>query len=787
MDIYGNPVSYTGANPLSLNPTIGGIDTTWHDFTDFCEGLQDIELEWLAEKIENGKPIVGHFTPTKGVSGQVTFERDAHAFIKDWLVDDVAATLNQIEVQITDINCGRYIGYFIKSDQLEWCEYNALCVFNVNLKQIEDYTNCIERTLIADNWNGWFQDEPIDMVSGLPKKHPRFGYCVEKRPNWTLVLLWMLTIGFGTFLTILYTVIYPILLALYVIKLIIAGVVSVFITVVGLINDLIDVVNTFTGGSFPHIPVPDPYDPGDPPLTPVEVFLSHAQTMIEEAGCGREHPAPLVRDYLLNVCNKCGIVVSATTADTFFAPIISITHSDGLLYTEPNPHYNACYLFPERNRGVRRFSDINVFFGEYNPDTTTYFQVENAPTDSGSIFLDRLAKHYNCQWTIMVESGSPTLYFKRKDWFQNRAPLYDFSGGAPDRAKLVNGVCYEQQEITLPAYASDLYIADAADNSAAEAMGFYNGVQHVAFGNTVINPIFNGSTNTQSSFAAAHFNCDGTTTNYIYDALQVCYSLVTLTPMAVFVIPILATLGDLVERYANYKLLLQTETTTQPKLLIWDGDTDNPSDPNFLNATAMRDKINIDGTVYVIGHSGTAGTVTGINMPLYNTRYPMMEAAGPGTTFVPALVPDPLAVWDVTHPPKTKIIGRFPVFGATPGVYAVTSIVGTTHIPAPAILVNYPMYYEPHYLGSLWDVYHWINDPVRYPRLNKKWSVKIPLCCEDVERLRLTGNINGQRLLDTVLLDTPYYNLGVITKIRVVYEVGEDGGTGQYIEISGIV
>lgn len=785
VDIYGNPVSYTGPNPLSLSPTIGPIDNPWHDFTDFVEGLQEIELEWTAEKLDDGRPAVGHFAPAKGVTGQLSFEREAYEFIKIWLVQDVAATLNQIEVQITDTNCGRYIGYFIKSDHLEWCEFNSTCVFNLNLRQIEDFTHCIERTVISDNWQGWFQNEPLH-----GKKHPRFGYCIEKRPNWTLVLLWQLSIILAFVVGLVYTVIYPILLVVWILQTILSGIVVVINFLIGVINTIITAINTIPGISIPLIdPIPA-YDPGPAPVTPVEVFLSWSTTMIEAAGCGREHPAPLVRDYILNVCNKCGVLVNATTADTFFAPIISLTHSDGALYTEPNPDYNACYLFPQVKRGIRRFRRINLFTGETTPDTTTYYEPSNAPTDSLAKFLDRLGKLYNSQWRIIVETDSatglpaPFLYFKRKDWFQNQAPLYDFSIGGADRSKIVGGICYQQGDVSLPASAGYLYIDDAADKCGVEAEGFYNGVQHISFGFTVQNPMFNGMLDRATTFAAARFNCDGVTGNYLYDALQVCHSLVLIT--AGIALPILAELGNKIERYANYKLLLQTDTTTQPKILIWDGDTDNPSDPNYLNATAVRDQINIAGTVYTIGHTGYPGTVSGIDVPLVNTLYPSEVPDTGGTTFVPASIPSPRP-WVDVHEPNTDVIGQSPIFGTPPGVYVVTNLFGATLIPAAAILVNYPMYDEPHYLGTLWDRYGWIDDPVRYPRLNKTWSVKIPLCCEDIEKLNLTENVNGQRLLYTVLLDTAYYNLGVITSIRAVYNPGENEGTGQYLEIKGIV
>jgi hypothetical protein len=129
------------------------------------------------------------------------------------------------------------------------------------------------------------------------------------------------------------------------------------------------------------------------------------------------------------------------------------------------------------------------------------------------------------------------------------------------------------------------------------------------------------------------------------------------------------------------------------------------------------------------------------------------------------------------------------VFATTiQGQYKVNPPLGPTTI-TPALLVNYPAYFEPHFWGTLWDRYHWIDDPQRNPRLHKKWSVKIEMCCEDIDRLNLTSvtGSNGQRLLYPVILDTAYYNIGVITSIILHYGAGDANGEGQYIEISGIV
>jgi len=770
------PVFYTGANPQSLVETFGTIDSTWFDFTDYVDGLDKIALEWTVEQGDSGELQSGQFSTPKSVSGALTFERESYEFLKNWLVNDVAAPLNQVEVQITDTNCGRYIGYVITSRQLEWCQFDALCVFDLNLKQVDDPINCIRRTLINDNWQGWFQAEPVDGTTGAPKKHPRFGYCIEKRPNWTLVLLWVLTALVGVIVTAFYTVVFPLLLVIYTIRLVIYGLIAA-------INVVIAAVNTILPGT-PLDPIDNPVPVA--PITPVEVFLNYSNLMIETAGCGREHPAPLIRDYLLNVCNKCGIEVNATTAPLFFAPIVTDTKSDNVLYTEPNPYFNACYLKATVSRGIRRFRRINLFTAEADPDTTTYYQRGNAPNISGAMFLDELSDIFNQQWKVINTATSGAyLYIYRKDAPYRGVPLYDFSFGGADRAKIIDGICYQPQEVNYPASCSFLYQDDPADKCGVEAGDFYNGVQTLSFGNTVINPIFEGTLNKLSGFSAARFNCDGTSINYLYDSLQAVYTVANLSGIGLPAVLLADELANKIQRYADYKLLLQSETMSLPKILIWDGDTDNPSVPNYLNATAIRDKINIAGTVYTLGKSGWSGTVPAIDVPTINPLYLTQIPSG-GTTLVPSTIGSPIA-WVVNHPPQTDVNMKFPFSTAPDGVYQVRNIVGGVELSAAAILVNYPMYFEPHYKDTLWDRFHFIDDPRRYPRLNKQWNLKIPLCCEDIEKLKLVGTINEQMLLSSVLLDVPFYNVGIITKIVVSYENEEQDGIGQYIELSGIV
>lgn len=772
---YAYNVIYTGINPVSLSQTPGNvIDPAWHDFTDFVDGLDKIALSWSTTQTVDGEVPAGEFLPKKGISGSLTFETDAMEFIREHLVNDVAATFNEIEVQITDTNTGVYTGYIMKSADLSWCEFNSLCVFELNLKQADQPIQCIQRTMIADNWQGWFQGTPAG-----GKRHPRFSYCVERRPNGVLVLEWFLTMVAATIVTIVYTVLYPILFALYIL--------------IGLINDIITAINVLPGISILLIPNPKP-------ATPAAVLNSWATLMLEAAGCGREHPAPLIRDYISNVCDLCGISYDAATVDIFFAPMLTITHSDAVEYTEPNPHYNACLFYPTVNRGIRRFKNWNVF-GNTDPDDTTYYDADNQPVWALSDMLDMLKKEYNARWAIkylidpVTHNPIPYLFFRRKDWWENEPPLYDFSTGGADRSKIVEGICYQQTDFTVPASMNGLYEDDTSDKCGHEASLQYNGVP-LSFNNTMVDSHFYGILDKHSGFAAAKFNCDGASTNYLYDAIQMCYSADFLFSLsAPLFLLIQNALATEIQQYTDFAVLLQTETVSKPKILIWDGrETTTPGNP-YLNARAIRDKINIAGTLYTLGHAAVTGVPGWPGMPDVNPIYPYQVPAAPlilptlaTPSTVSAVAPD--NYWDHINAPKTKVIGK--IGGAPPptGVYEVNNIFGSVIISNPAVLVNYPTYFNPYFKGTMWDLFHWIDSPRNNPKLHKTWSVKISLCKEDILKLGLTTD-NDQKLLASVLLDTPFYNNGVITEIGVDYGLGSSSGsapgTGQTIELKGYV
>lgn len=726
-NIIGQPIIYTGANPQSLQPVINGTLAanrqwqpygTYIDVTQYVSDLTNLTLTWTEERNPNGVTVPGSLQTKKSASGTLTFEDAAYRLIKQWLVNDISAPLNAISVKVEDVGCGIYDDYMIKATDLRWCEEEDnvnTCVFDVTIKQREEPMACIERTVVSDNWQLWFDDFDVR------KKHPRFSYCNEQRPNGMMVMVWW---------TMANTMA-PLLLVLIPLLLLFNAIIAIINVIVGAINTIISLI----GGN----PVSQVNWQTVPYIDPKGLFDAYGAYFVESAGCGREHPAPLIRDYILNVCMKCKIEVDATTAPIFFAPNFAIETSDRGVINTMNHHYNACYFNAPVARGIRRFETIGIF---QSVNISQYYITDNSPLLTLNEFLDEIKAHYNAEWRVTYVQGKPTLFFQRKDFFLQGSYLLDFTQGA-DRNKLLEGICFEWDEVKYPVYTEGLYISDPIDTCGNEALKNMNSL--LSYDPSGINPMFSGKESKITNFGATKFRLDGASIDYIYDAFQVVVNSSFLVPfVSGFMFDFV---GNYIETYADYALLLKDETCSNPKIIIWDGN-------DYENARA------------VMNFTGYPVVSTYPPMPTINGKYNNQP-------------------FHVKHPPQTKVRGS----GLTlppnqPGYYLVTDFFGAREIKKPVMLPNFFMYFEPGYYDTMWDWFHWIDDPRYNPRMHQRWTAKMELCCDILEDL---GVFTGKdiALSKKVKLPLQYYPDGRITEIEVNYST--EPPLGQHVILKGTV
>ena len=740
LNVNNQQIHYDGNDPQSLKIAMGPLPPKrqWPNYTNYIDVTHDVsdlhklKLTWTNDRDSTGVQTPGMFNSKKVASGVLSFEGETYRLIRNWLIDDVSATLNSVKVKIEQPGCkdGYYEQFVFTSADLKWCE-GEVCIFEISLKQKDEALTCIKQTVIADNHLGWFYTRPLN-----GKKHPRFSYCNEQRPNGQLVISWWLMSITGV---IFYT-------------LIITTIVLIINPILGLLNLIVQGLQSIGIGKNWNIPKP---------IDPQDLMDGFAQFFVEGAGCGREHPAPLIRDYIYNVCKKCNIDTDSlpVTAPIFFAEYMHVeTSARGLIWTK-NHHYNACYLHAPVQRGIRRFRSAAVFNAP--PNTSDYYIPDNAPLRSLDEFLDELKTLYNAEWRILNNK----LYFQRKDYFVDGSYVLDLSANGADRQKLLEGICFEWNEVKYPAYADGLYSGDAGDSCGNEARKHMNTL--MSYGDGEQNPNYEGRQNKLAPFGATKFRLDGASEDYVYDAMQVVVNGSFLTPFLAglffdFIAPHFI-------KYSDYGLLLTEETCSLPKVLIWDG-------ASYDNAKAVRPY----SAWPIAPQYGPP-----MPPPNGNTRY------GSSVTYVQPewggfLNPQTLAgnTWHVKHSPETHVRGQnltFPPFHE--GFYTITDFAGVREIKKPAMLMNYYMYFEPGFEDTMWDWFHWIDDPLRSPSMNMNFTARMELCCDTLKTLGVLGDGTNVTLGQKVLLPGKYYTDGKIKEIEVSYDTKNE--TGQYIQIKG--
>ena len=283
------PVYYDGLNPNSLQIFPGLLpNNEWIEFTDDCEDLEKLNISWRLK--DDGAQGKSTSNMDKGSSDQITFVNKAYLYIKAWMNDSVSAALNGIEVKI-QVEVGIFTGFVIKNDGLDFCDDDT-CTMDIMLKQKDEQYSCIQTTLIADNHSGMF-------LGGY--QHPRMAYCNEFRPSWLLTVLWTILATQALVNQIIYVSIYPVLMIVY--------------AIVKFLRKLGFKMNM------------------DEPIKPHELREQMLQQMVQAGGCGREHPAPLVRDFISNVCSKCGVNVNQSSIPLFFFDLLCVRIVDLLIFS----------------------------------------------------------------------------------------------------------------------------------------------------------------------------------------------------------------------------------------------------------------------------------------------------------------------------------------------------------------------------------------------------------------------------------------------------------------------
>lgn len=494
-----------------------GFDGTWHgEFNDFIEEpgktILQFGLDNSPTNVDNQLNSIGF---ERGVGTRLTIFDALNMYVRHWIVDHPQASINTMLVRITDTLCNKSWGVWkVSADNVEWCDGDT-CKLEVSLVQYIPELNCLQNVLISDNHREWFPKDgvpggKIDPTTGLPNAtwiHPRFRYCDDIKPQLLqnfLAALAQAVVG------AVFSFVAPIL------------------AIASLLQDLINAV--FGSGTV------DFADDLETELS--EVFADITQNFI---GCNKLHPAPLVRNYFINACSRCGVEFSSSIFNDF-----SIDNPIRALY-------NTVMLYAPVAKGVD------------DSETTKDWIYANRPIFTAPMLAYAMKDIFNAKYKL----EDRVFYFDRRDKFPEEI-VFDFTD--PEDFALISGhICYNiDNKQKTPISREVKFANDEHDQSGNEALHRYNDIYNWFTENnpTVsVDPLvdpnvakYEGNEVLQiPEFSVARFANDGVDRKLVLSVSGGIFSELT--------------------EWVDGTLLLSSDFTGKAKLIVWDGFNPPDEDP----------------------------------------------------------------------------------------------------------------------------------------------------------------------------------------------------------------
>lgn len=413
---------------------------------------------------------------SRNYSAELTFYGDGYSTIRDKLITPLDGKFDKINVKVYDDCCKDENGAdmlmfegIIRGDAIDWCadDCSVTCQLIEETEETEQM-NCVKSTLIFDDQNG-FQSQD----------HPRMHYCIELRPNFYQDVIIIL----GILLNIILLVLTPIV-----------AIISVIIRIVA---------------AIPGVNLNDELEDGI-----LDDFLEWRDSLNESLiGCGREHPSPLVRSYMDNVCDVCGL--------QFESSIFKNASSE---------YHNTVVLFAPVEKGTK--------------DDSTKFITQNRLIKTGEGFLEDLRIPFNAKYRI--EEG--VLRFERRDYFDNGPTWFSYAALNAE-GLVVEAPCYNWRAEDAPAAFNFKYTPDPVDWVGNEALPYYDDVVGV---NDPYSSLQKGVTDVILPYGAPRFRDD-----LIDRDVVGSYGGVPIIKKAI--------------ENSDRAMVMNNGTCFNPKLLIWDG------------------------------------------------------------------------------------------------------------------------------------------------------------------------------------------------------------------------
>ena len=350
--------------------------------------------------------------PAQSFSSELTFYDDGYSILKTALIDDPNGFNNTVPIEIFDTCCNDavFVGV-IRGDAIDWCE--PKCFISANVIQETPAFNCIQSTIIWDDWNGFL---------GVPR--PAMRYCIEQSNVFIQVLL-----GYLAFL------IY------FTIDIILIPITTALMAIFSVVFVICSIVCAIPGTDCTQSDCNNNYSPGTVFTTYLNVIGTINAFLIP---CGRFHPSALVRDYINNVCGKCGL-----------------TFQSSILNDPASPYWNTVLMAGQVNRGRKK--------GDGNYTLIS----ENLPVETLETLLNNILKPvFNAEWRLYGN----TLIFERKDYFQTTSQWIDAVGLLAQKKILNSEICFSWIDRERPSFGDFKYIPDSTDAAGSEAINRWSDI-----------------------------------------------------------------------------------------------------------------------------------------------------------------------------------------------------------------------------------------------------------------------------------------------------------------------
>lgn len=445
------------------------------DFTADIEGEDKSYTVNISKKTEKK-------LQAKRVSNELTFSGAAYDLIKAELIDHSNARMNKVDFLALDDCCLDTDGNpavafegIIRADMISWCDGDCFIKGTAieHTAETRQY-DCFKNTLIADDRNGF-----------RSQAHPRMTYCNELRPDW----LHDVILIFGMLFVFILAILTPIVF-----------VISLFVQIF-----------CFIAGVIPGVSCPPGLQDGI-----LDDYTEFMNTMTEIiVGCGRQHPSPLARSYIGNVCTICGL--------SFQSTILNDSNSD---------YYDTVYFNAPVEKGTR---DIGVLYIDVN-----------LPIHNGESFMEEIKKPFAADW--YVRGGA--VIFEREDFFWT-GNIWISLQDIIDQDRLEGKVCYTWRDENKNAYGRFEYTLDAVDVVGNEAKDRHN---EIVEWNNPVNELQTGEFRETLPYGMTRYRGDGIDR----DVLSAYENFPFLS----------SVIGDFED-----VLIMDRGVAFNPKLLIWDSNS----------------------------------------------------------------------------------------------------------------------------------------------------------------------------------------------------------------------